>query len=78
MKDSGLADCGYTYINLDDCWQSSLRDENGLLQNDLTTFPHGIPHLVKKINALGLKVGIYSSNGTYTCEDLPASLGTEL
>lgn len=78
MKDSGLADCGYKYINLDDCWQSSLRDENGLLQNDLTTFPHGIAHLVKKINALGLKVGIYSSNGTYTCEDLPASLGTEL
>ena len=30
--------------------------------------------MVKKINALGLKVGIYSSNGTETCEDLPASL----
>lgn len=74
MKDSGLADAGYTYINLDDNWHSSLRDENGCLQGDLTTFASGIPELVKKINALGLKVGIYSSNGTETCEDLPASL----
>lgn len=78
MKDSGLADCGYCYINLDDCWQSSSRDKDGLLQHDLTNFRHGIRDLVTKVNALGLKVGIYSSNGTYTCEDMPASLGSEL
>lgn len=77
MASSGLKDAGYTYINLDDNWHSSERDENDELQGDLTTFPHGIPALVKKINALGLKVGIYSSNGTETCEDLPASLGRE-
>ena len=29
MKESGLADAGYVYVNLDDCWQSSMRDENG-------------------------------------------------
>ena len=29
MKASGLADAGYQYVNLDDCWQSSMRDENG-------------------------------------------------
>lgn len=74
MAESGLKDAGYTYVNLDDNWHSSLRDENGNLQGDLTTFAHGIPTLVKKINDLGLKVGIYSSNGTETCEDLPASL----
>ena len=78
MKDSGLADCGYNFINLDDCWQSSGRDKDGMLQHDLTNFRHGIRDLVTKINALGLKVGIYSSNGAYTCEDLPASLGNEL
>ena len=77
MKDTGLVDAGYEYINLDDCWHSSMRDENGLLQGDLTRFPAGIPDLVEKLNALGLKVGIYSSNGTFTCEDLPASLGHE-
>lgn len=70
MKDSGLANAGYEFINLDDCWQSSLRDSDGKLQGDLGTFSRGIPKLIKDINALGLKVGLYSSNGTLTCEDL--------
>ncbi|MCC8072991.1 MAG: alpha-galactosidase [Clostridiales bacterium] len=77
MRDSGLADAGYEYINLDDCWQSDLRDSDGKLQGDLQNFPRGIPELIKDINRLGLKVGLYSSNGTLTCEDLPASLGNE-
>ena len=77
MKASGLADAGYQYVNLDDCWQSSMRDENGRLQGDFANFPSGIPALVKSINELGLKLGIYSSNGSLTCEDLPASLGNE-
>lgn len=77
MKESGLSDAGYVYVNIDDCWQSSMRDENGKMQGDLTTFPHGIKWLVKKVNDMGLKLGIYSSNGTLTCEDLPASLYNE-
>ena len=77
MKNSGLLDAGYKYINLDDCWQSSMRDENGKLVGDLESFPSGIKALCERINALGLKMGIYSSNGTFTCEDLPASLGNE-
>ncbi len=77
LKNSGLADCGYRYVNLDDCWQSSQRDENGELQGDLAAFPSGIPALVKKVNDLGLKVGLYSSNGTLTCEDLPSCFGRE-
>lgn len=77
VKESGLSDAGYVYINLDDCWQSSMRDENGKMQGDFSTFPHGIKWLVEQINSLGLKVGIYSSNGTLTCEDLPASLYNE-
>ncbi len=77
MKESGLSDVGYEYVNIDDCWQSSMRDENGRMQGDLTTFPHGIKWLVEQVNDLGLKLGIYSSNGTLTCEDLPASLYNE-
>lgn len=77
IKESGLAECGYKYINIDDCWQSSMRDKDGKLQGDLSSFPNGIKNLVEKVNALGLKLGIYSSNGTLTCEDLPASLGKE-
>lgn len=77
MKKSGLLEAGYQYINLDDCWQSSLRDADGKLQGDLEKFPNGIPHLISQINQMGMKVGLYSSNGTLTCEDLPASLGRE-
>jgi len=77
MKKSGLLDAGYNYINLDDCWQSSLRDKNGSFQGDLERFPNGIASLVRKLNSMGFKAGIYSSNGTLTCEDLPASLGRE-
>ncbi len=77
MKNSGLLDCGYQYVNIDDCWQSSMRDENGRLQGDLVSFPSGIKALAEKVNALGVKLGIYTSNGTLTCEDLPASLGNE-
>ncbi len=78
LVSSGLADAGYQYVNLDDCWQSSMRDADGKLQGDLRTFSDGIPTLIKRINAKGLKVGLYSSNGTLTCEDMPASLGNEL
>ena len=77
MKESGLLDAGYKYVNLDDCWHSSMRDENGKLQGDLAKFPSGIKALCEKVNSLGLKLGIYTSNGTLTCEDLPASLGKE-
>lgn len=77
MKNSGLLDAGYKYINLDDCWHSSMRDKDGRLQGDLEKFPSGIPSLITKINSMGLKVGLYTSNGTLTCEDLPASLGKE-
>ncbi len=77
MKKTGLLDVGYNYINLDDCWQSSLRTTEGKLQGDLTRFPRGIKPLVDDINKEGFKVGLYTSNGTLTCEDLPASLYNE-
>ncbi|MBQ7957157.1 MAG: alpha-galactosidase [Clostridia bacterium] len=77
MKESGLAEAGYRYVNIDDCWQNSSRDENGKLQADFITFPSGIKKLNEYVNSLGLKLGIYSSNGTHTCEDYPASLGNE-
>ena len=77
MKEKGLLDAGYGYVNLDDNWHSNLRDDNGEWQGDLVRFSKGIPALVKEVNGLGFKVGLYSSNGTLTCEDLPASLHRE-
>ncbi|MBQ8028694.1 MAG: alpha-galactosidase [Clostridia bacterium] len=77
MIKSGLSDVGYTYVNIDDCWQASERDSAGRLQWDKINFRSGIPALAQYVNSLGLKLGIYSSNGTLTCEDYPASLRHE-
>ncbi len=72
MVESGLVDAGYNYLNIDDNWQASSRDNNGKLQWDPIRFPSGAG-LVDTIHAMGLKMGIYSSNGAYTCFDMPAS-----
>lgn len=77
MQTAGLDKLGYTYVNIDDCWMSSLRDKDGRLQGDLAAFPSGMKTLVEKINGCGFKAGIYTSNGTRTCEDMPSSLGHE-
>ncbi|MCL2301173.1 MAG: alpha-galactosidase [Firmicutes bacterium] len=77
MQKTGLAQAGYNHVNIDDCWQSASRDANGRLQSDLVTFPSGIAELARKVNAKGIKLGIYSSNGKLTCQDLPASLDKE-
>ncbi|MBR3815959.1 MAG: alpha-galactosidase [Clostridia bacterium] len=74
MAESGLADAGYRYVNIDDCWQASTRDADGRLQCDKVYFPGGIKSLAEYVNERGIKLGIYSSNGTHTCEDYPASL----
>lgn len=77
MQKSGLVEAGYKYVNIDDCWQSSTRDAAGKLQCDKITFPSGIRALAEYVNERGVKLGIYSSNGTFTCEDYPASLLNE-
>ena len=74
MKAARLDECGYTYVNVDDCWMASARDADGRLQSDPVAFPSGIRALAEKVNAAGFKLGIYTSNGTLTCEDLPSSL----
>lgn len=77
MVSTGLRDLGYTYVNIDDCWMASTRDAQGRLQPDPTRFPGGIKALADYAHARGLKLGIYSSAGTLTCQRRPASLGHE-
>ncbi|MCL2212932.1 MAG: alpha-galactosidase, partial [Oscillospiraceae bacterium] len=76
MKENGLLAAGYRYLNLDDCWQASDRDENGRITFDVGTFPSK-ESIIGKLNALGFKAGVYSSAGVMTCEDLPGSYGNE-
>ena len=77
LVSSGLAKAGYTYVNLDDCWQKSTRDENGKIQANPNSFPNGIKILADYAHSKGLKFGIYSDAGYGTCCNLPGSLGYE-
>ena len=76
LNSSGLAELGYNYINLDDCWQSS-RHPNGTIIPDPVAFPNGIKPLVDYAHSKGLKFGLYSDAGFFTCEKRPGSLGYE-
>jgi alpha-galactosidase len=77
MVKSGMRDAGYIYVNIDDCWMAPQRDANGRLQPDPKRFPHGIKALADYVHSIGMKLGIYSSAGTKTCQGLPASLDHE-
>ncbi|MCB2221330.1 MAG: putative Ig domain-containing protein [Bacteroidetes bacterium] len=81
FKQKGLADHGWSYINLDDGWeipkdQEPKRDPSGkILTNE--KFPD-MKALGDSIHVLGLKFGIYSSPGPYTCGGYTASYQHEL
>lgn len=76
LVDSGLRDAGYNYLVIDDVWMAPER-ENGRLAPDPKRFSMGIGALSREVHDRGLLFGIYSSAGTHTCEDLPASYGFE-
>jgi len=76
MVNSGMADVGYQYVSIDDCWMNApkhadplrvgpLRDAQGnILPNK--HFPD-MKALTDYIHAKGLKAGIYTSPGPFTC-----------
>lgn len=68
---------GYEYVNIDDCWSLKERNATGYIVADLQKFPQGIDGLANQVNALKLKLGIYSDAGTKTCAGYPGSLGHE-
>ncbi len=65
MVESGLADYGWSYINIDDGWQGLRGGAYNAIQPN-GKFPD-MKGMVDRIHALGLKAGIYSSPwaGTY-------------
>ncbi|XP_058739838.1 alpha-galactosidase 1-like [Vicia villosa] len=75
---TGLSKLGYTYVNIDDCWAELNRDEKGNLVAKNSTFPSGIKALADYVHSKGLKLGIYSDAGYFTCSKrMPGSLGHE-
>lgn len=76
MVNSGMADAGYEYIIIDDCWQSG-RDSAGNILANPETFPSGIKALADYVHSRGLKFGLYSDGGVKTCAGRPGSRGYE-
>jgi len=86
MVRSGLVNHGWTYINIDDFWQNNrdskdpalqgkLRDEAGnILPNARFSDMKG---LADHVHDLGLKIGIYSSPGPWTCGGCAGSYAFE-
>lgn len=75
MISTGLKDAGYTYLVVDDCWQT--HREDGVIQADSTKFSSGIQNLATYVHSKGLKFGIYSCAGSETCAGRPGSQGYE-
>ncbi|KAA8482450.1 alpha-galactosidase [Arcticibacter tournemirensis] len=83
---SGLVNHGWTYINIDDFWQNhrdskdqtlrgKLRDDSGRIVPN-ARFGDMKP-LADYVHSLGLKIGIYSSPGPWTCGGCAGSYGYE-
>lgn len=83
---SGLVNHGWNYINVDDSWQfnrdgkdpsykGKMRDENGYILTN-SKFPD-MKNLADYIHGNGLKMGIYSSPGPWTCGGCAGSYGYE-
>ena len=58
LEETGLADAGWAFVNIDDCWQGE-RTPGGALQAN-AKFPD-MKALCDAIHARGLKAGLYSS-----------------
>ncbi|KAF5371744.1 hypothetical protein D9758_003601 [Tetrapyrgos nigripes] len=77
MVKLGLRDVGYQFLNIDDCWAANNRSADGALVANATRFPSGLKNLTDHIHDLGLKAGIYSDSGWFTCQLLPGSYQNE-
>ena len=65
LIDKGLADHGWNYMNIDDGWEDSVRGKAGEIVAN-KKFPD-MKGLGDWLHQQGLKFGIYSSPGDYTC-----------
>jgi len=64
MVASGLMNHGWTYINIDDCWEAGRDSAGNILANE--KFPD-MKALTDYVHGKGLKIGLYSSPGPRTC-----------
>ncbi|EIM88748.1 glycoside hydrolase family 27 protein [Stereum hirsutum FP-91666 SS1] len=77
MVELGFVDLGYNYMNVDDCWAEKNRSADGFQLANKKTFPSGMKSLTDKIHEMGMKAGIYSDSGWFTCQLYPGSFQHE-
>lgn len=75
LLERGLADYGYSYVNVDDAWEAAERQPDGRITAN-SKFPD-MKGLGDWLHGRGLKFGIYSSPGDRTCGGYLGSLGHE-
>jgi len=75
MVKSGLADHGWTYINIDDCWHGKRDSNTGEITSN-EKFPD-MKALADYVHSLGLKIGLYTDCGSKTCAGFEGSEGHE-
>lgn len=73
----GFRDLGYDVVIFDDAMTERQRSANGSLLENAEKFPSGLRVLSDELHELGLKYGVYSSAGAYTCGSYPGGLGHE-
>src|ERR1017187_5340574 len=66
LVSSGMRELGYRYVEIQECIAPA-RDKQGNLVVDSKRFPHGMKPLIDYIHSRGLKAGIYTDVGPYTC-----------
>lgn len=77
MVSSGLLEAGYEYLVIDDCWSERERDKNNRLVPSKEKFPNGMKAVADYVHSKGLKFGMYSCAGNYTCAVYPGSFEYE-
>jgi alpha-galactosidase len=71
---TGMREAGYVYVNIDDTWELG-RDVSGHITTN-RKFPD-MKALADYVHGKGLKLGIYSSPGPFTCAGYEGSYGHE-
>jgi alpha-galactosidase len=66
MRDAGMLEAGYEWLNLDDCW-GARNPETTHIEGDPERFPQGMASFVEDVHALGFKLGVYTDMGPNAC-----------
>jgi alpha-galactosidase len=72
IASNGMIQAGYRYVNIDDCWQVE-RLSNGTIQADPARFPSGMRSLADYVHSRGLRFGLYTAQGSRTCQNRPGA-----